>query len=86
MSISLTKKLKRTYNDFNDVDIIIITGGTGKIYYPYLKELIPVDEIILAENNDKFNGYDAIFSNVVGFFKFIIFLITSTIEENKQID
>lgn len=86
MSISLIKKLKRTYNDFNDVDIIIITGGTGKIYYPYLKELIPVDEIVLAENNDKFNGYDAIFSNVVGFFKFIIFLITSTIEENKQID
>lgn len=77
MSNNLVRKLKRTYDDFNDIDIIIITGGTGKTYFPYLKELIPTDEIVLAESNTENNGvYNAIFSNVVGFFKFIMFLIS----------
>ena len=77
MSNNLVRKLKRTYDDFNDIDIIIITGGTGKTYFPYLKELIPIDEIVLAESNTENNGvYNAIFSNVVGFFKFIMFLLS----------
>lgn len=79
MSKSLVKKLKRTYDNFNDVDITIVTGGTGKICFPYLKELIPVDEIMLAESTNDTNGtYDTVFSNVVGFFKFLVFLLQNT--------
>lgn len=85
LATALVRKLKRTYDNFNDVDTVIVTGGTGKVYYPYLKELISVDEIMLAERNDDVLGqFDAVFSNVVGFFKFLIYLIcVDTIDDQE---
>lgn len=86
MATALVKKLKRTYDNFNDVDTVIVTGGTGKAYYPYLEQLIPVDEIMLAERNDTALGhFDAIFSNVVGFFKFIVYLICANAIDNQEV-
>lgn len=84
MSERLVKKLKRTYDDFNDVDTVIVTGGTGKAYYPYLEDLIPVDELMLAESDDAALGkFDAVFSNVVGFFKFLVYIIASDLSEEE---
>ena len=85
LATALVRKLKRTYDNFNDVDTVIVTGGTGKVYYPYLEELISVDEIMLAEKNDDVLGqFDAVFSNVVGFFKFLIYLIcVDTIDDQE---
>lgn len=84
IATDLIKKLKRTYNNFNDIDTVIITGGTGKVFYPYLKS-IPVDEIMLAESQDDTLGYfDAVFSNCVGFFKFLVYLIASGIAETEE--
>lgn len=86
MSNSLVKKLKRTYDDFNDVDTVIVAGGTGKAYYPYLEELVPVDEIMLAESDDPQLGkFDAVFSNVVGFFKFLVYLIGADILDQEEV-
>lgn len=82
MAEKLVKKLNRTYDNFNDIDTVIVTGGTGKAYYPYLKQLISVDELMLAERNDADLGkFDAVFSNVVGFFKFLVYIIASELEE-----
>lgn len=76
MSQQLARKLKRTYDEFNDIDVVIATGGTGMVYYPYLKEMLSVDELLLAESKGgELGEFDAVFSNVVGFFKFLTYLI-----------
>ena len=86
LATALVRKLKRTYDNFNDVDTVIVTGGTGKVYYPYLEELISVDEIMLAERNDDVLGqFDAVFSNVVGFFKFLIYLICADTIDDQEV-
>lgn len=48
--------------------------------------MISVDEIMLAERNDDVLGqFDAVFSNVVGFFKFLIYLICADAIDNQEV-
>ena len=86
MSERLVRKLKRTYDDFNDVDVVIVTGGTGKAFYPFLERMIPVDELMLAESNgSELGNFDAVFSNVVGFFKFLVYVIASDLQAEGEV-
>ncbi|MDF2879474.1 MAG: hypothetical protein K0R54_31 [Clostridiaceae bacterium] len=80
----IIERLISIYDNFRDIPVVICAGGTGKAYYPYLKKSIPT-EVILAEKetlNNSVETFDSVFSNVVGFFKFLIGLIIS----NNEID
>ncbi len=73
-ALGIIRKLFNEYNDFNDIDIVISTGGTGKAFYPYMKEEI-YTEVVLAEKTDESNpadNFDTVFSNVIGFFYFMM--------------
>lgn len=66
--------LESRYRGFNNVDCIVMTGGTGKAFYPYFKMYIP-KEIILAEvenSEDPNEDFDCVYANSVGFFKFVV--------------
>lgn len=63
-------KLNNLYLNFQDVDYVICTGGTGEAYFPYFKKLIPT-EVILAKKEDGNNpaeNFIPVFANVIGFF------------------
>lgn len=74
----LIEELKVTYNNFIDIDTVLLTGGTGKVYYPIFKEKMPVP-IELAETD----GFDITFTNVLGYYKYLIGVIKSAQQQQS---
>jgi len=69
------RELKQKYREFNDIDVIIMTGGTSKVFYPYFSTLIPNIKIKIAEVNDAKkpeDNFDCVFANTVGFFNYVV--------------
>lgn len=67
------RQLMITYDNLADVDVVVCTGGTGRAFYPIFKKNLRVD-VLLAEkqDGDKVENFDAVFANVVGFFKCLL--------------
>ncbi len=92
------RELDTIYNNLNEVDILICTGGTGKAFYPYFKQYYNYEglEVLLAEKTDSDNSVDnfsAVFANAVGFYNQLIAALNreyrtdpynEAIEESKQ--
>lgn len=77
MAKEAARELDIVYNNLNDVDILVCTGGTGKAFYPYFKKYYNYEglEVLLAEKTDSENSidnFDAVFANVVGFYNNLI--------------
>lgn len=85
------RKLTQLYNHFNDIDVVISTGGTGKAFYPYFESKIPV-EVRLAEKTGKKNNkeetenFDCVMSNVVGYFNILMMDIRKEIGYTEKIE
>ncbi|QUH22083.1 ParM/StbA family protein [Alkaliphilus sp. B6464] len=84
------KMLNQQYRGFNNVDSIIVTGGTGKVFFPFFQLNIPKN-IQLAEvkdSTDKNEDFDCVYANSVGFFNYIIINYRDEIgyiEEAKEV-
>lgn len=83
------EQLDTMYNKMADVDVIIMTGGTGKAYYPFFKARYDLDglQVLLAEKNDSPNpveNFSPIFANVVGYFNCLMAEMRSEVEEDKE--
>lgn len=63
----LINELMVTYNNFKDIHVLLLTGGTGKIYYPYFKDKVAL-RVELAETD----GFSIEYTNVLGFYKYLI--------------
>lgn len=71
------RELDTIYDNLNDVDILVCTGGTGKAFYPYFKKYYNYEglEVLLAEKTDSDNeveNFSAVFANAVGFYNNLI--------------
>ncbi|WP_066637930.1 ParM/StbA family protein [Desulfolucanica intricata] len=81
-------QLDLTYNNLNDVDVLICTGGTGKVFYPIFKKYYSLD-VLLAERINEANqieNFNTIFSNVVGFFNCLIAEIHMDSDYNNTLE
>lgn len=77
------RQLLITYENLDDVDLVVCTGGTGKAFYPIFKKNLRVD-VTLAEKSDGdiTENFDAVHANVVGFFKCL--LAELSLENEKE--
>jgi hypothetical protein len=69
------KELSTFYDNFNEIDLMIMTGGTSKLYYPYFIVGLPNLEIRIAEKHDSkkdYENFNCVFANCVGFFNYVI--------------
>ena len=64
------KSINKTYNYLNDVDLFIMTGGTGKVLYPYFKLALNIPMRLAEKTDSKYpeENFDSVFSICVGFF------------------
>ena len=64
----LIEQVMTTYNSMIDIDVIVLTGGTGAAWYPFFKEYFKElnTEILLAGDSE------ATFSNVKGYYNLLI--------------
>ena len=68
-------ELLTSYDTFNDIDILIMTGGTSKVLYPYFVVGITNLEIKIAELKDAENpeeNFNCVYANAVGFFNYVL--------------
>lgn len=75
------RQLNTVYNHLLDIDILVITGGTGKAFYPWFArefESLEGLEVVLAEKTNGKNSidnFDSVFANVVGYFNCLVSMI-----------
>jgi len=64
----LIEQIMTTYNSMIDIDIIVLTGGTGAAWFPFFKEYFAElnTKVILAGEDE------ATFSNVKGYYNLLI--------------
>lgn len=68
----LAKRVQMVYN-LDDVDIILIAGGSGLCYFDRLKSAFDMCTVILAEDKNGPIAYDATYSNVIGYYKLLMY-------------
>ena len=68
VSHDLIDQIMTTYNNMIDIDVIVLTGGTGAAWYPFFKEYFKElnTHVILAGDEE------ATFSNVKGYYNLLI--------------
>ena len=72
------RQLDNLYDNLNDIDVLICTGGAGKAYFEYVKQAYQGFEgleVLLSEKTDgkkEFENFSSVFANAVGFFNYTI--------------
>lgn len=79
----LSKRLQMVYS-LDDLDSILITGGTGLCYFDDLKKIFDGYDLQLVQDLDGEVSYNATYSNVVGFYKFLIYLEKAQLDPQKK--
>lgn len=92
-------ELNTVYNNMNEVNTLICTGGIGKLFYNYFKDHFSLAEIdgvknpfvhtlkvILAErhdSDDETNNFNAVVANVFGYYAYLIQRLMRDFGEKK---
>lgn len=79
----LSKRLQMVYN-LDDLDSILVTGGTGLCYFDELKDIFDDYDVQLVQDLDGEVPYNATYSNVVGFYKLLVYLEKSKLDPQKK--
>lgn len=79
----LSKRLQMVYS-LDDLDTILITGGTGLCYFEDLKKIFDDYDLQLVQDLDGEVIYNATYSNVVGFYKFLVYLEKTKSDPQKK--
>lgn len=68
VALDLIDQIMTTYNSMIDIDVIVLTGGTGAAWYPFFEEYFKElnTEVILAGDNS------SAFSNVKGYYNLLV--------------
>lgn len=65
-------RIDNIYNNFIDHDFFVVTGGTGEAWYPYIKEYFKdMDTLHIIPGNQNDN-LPYVFSNVRGYYLFLL--------------
>ena len=70
--------LLKRYEELLDIKMIVVAGGTGEVYYPYLKEYFEKErphlkgKIILSESKMDGEEYGAVFAVALGMYKCLL--------------
>lgn len=66
---TLAQRLNTRYH-MQDISRVVVTGGTGNLIYPYLRDVLAVDVILASRSDSKhdYDNFDPVCANVVGFF------------------
>ena len=68
VSHDLIEQIMTTYNNMIDIDVIVLTGGTGAAWYPFFKEYFnDLNTKVMLAGDD-----EATFSNVKGYYNLLI--------------
>ena len=83
------RELDVIYNYFIDMDMLFLTGGLAKIYYPYFKKHYDSYDlpVLLAEskdNKDPVNNFDTVSANVIGYFNYLVHQLKKNISKNSD--
>jgi len=79
----LSKRLQMVYS-LDDLDSILVTGGTGLCYFEELQDIFEDYDVKLVQDLEGEVPYNATYSNVVGFYKLLIYLEKAKLDPKKK--
>lgn len=78
----LCKRIQMVY-ELDDIDCILIAGGTGLCYFDEFSKMFDVNEICLAQDLNGLVPFDATLSNVIGYYKLLIYFDRVEFEDSS---